>query len=95
MMKGDMVDAAKEDSGGGRWNHNEADAYLVARLAARFWLLWADEIRERDLTPVERRYFLDIKKHIRGRKAGRTTFKGVMYREDERFFLWSQTTAEV
>lgn len=94
MMKPDMVDAAKEDTGGGRWNHNEADAYLVARLAARFWLLWEDQIRERELTPVERRYFLEIKKYVRGKKAGRTDLKGVMYRENERFFLWSGEQVE-
>jgi len=90
MMKGDMVDAAKADAGGGRWNHNEADAYLVARLAGRFWGLLDDEIKERDLTPTERRYFLEIKRYIRGKKAGRVVQKGVMYREDERFFLWSE-----
>jgi len=89
MDKPDMVDAAKLDSGGGRWNHNEADAYLVARLASRFWLLQQDLIPERDLTSVERRFFLEIQKHVRGKKAGRTTLKGVMYREDERFFRWS------
>jgi hypothetical protein len=92
MHKADMVKAAQQDAGGGRWNHNEADAYLVARLAARFWLLHDDEIRERELTKNERRFFLDIKKYIRGKKAGRTERKGVMYREDERFFIWSKET---
>ena len=37
MLKTDMVEAAKTDTGGGKWNHNEADAYLIARLAGRFW----------------------------------------------------------
>lgn len=95
MDKPDMIDAAKEDAGGGRWNHNEADAYLVARLAAKFWSLLDGELRERDLTPLERRYFLEIKRYIRGKKAGRVDLKGVMYREDERFFLWSGRTLEV
>jgi len=90
MKKGDMVEAAKDDVGGGRWNHNEADAYLAARLAGRFWLLLEDEIRERDLTPEERKFFLKIHRYIRGRKVGRIDYKGVMYREDERFFLWSK-----
>jgi hypothetical protein len=94
MGKADMVDAAREDTGGGRWNHNEADAYLVGRLAGRFWSFLHEEIRERDLTPLERRYFLEIKRHVRGRKAGRVTLKGVAYREDERFFLWSALGAE-
>lgn len=95
MDKPDMIDAAKEDTGGGRWNHNEADAYLVARLASRFWLMQRDLIRERDLTSVERRFFLEIQKHVRGKKAGRTTLKGVMYREDERFFRWSTQGEEL
>lgn len=89
MSKADMVDAAKADTGGGRWNHNEADAYLAARLSARFWLLQADLIRERDLTPTERSYFLEIKRFTRGVKAGKTVHKGALYREDERFFMWS------
>jgi hypothetical protein len=94
MGKADMVDAAKADTAGGRWNHNEADAYLVARLSGRFWLLHDDLIRERDLTPTERKYFLDIKRFVRGKKAGRVERKGVMYREDERFFIWSNKTPE-
>jgi hypothetical protein len=89
MSKADMVDAAKVDTGGGRWNHNEADAYLAARLAGRFWLLEADLLRERDLTPTEREYFLEIKQFARGKLAGKTVRKGVLYREDERFFKWS------
>jgi hypothetical protein len=94
MDKPDMVDAAKLDTGGGRWNHNEADAYLVARLASRFWLMHHDLIKERELTSVERRFFLEIKKHVRGKKAGRTVLKGVLYREDERFFRWSVPSAD-
>jgi len=89
MGKMDMVAAAKADAGGGRWNHNEADAYLAGRLAARFWLLYQDDLLERELTPTERKYFLAIHRHVRGRKAGRVTKSGALYREDERFFLWS------
>ena len=37
MDKVDMCEAAKQDASGGRWNHNEADAYLVGVLAGRFW----------------------------------------------------------
>ena len=91
MGKMDMVDAAKADAGGkGRWNHNEADAYLVGRLGARFWSLQTGEITEEDLSKVEQKYFLEVKTWIRGKKAGKTQHRGVMYREDERFFLWSQ-----
>ena len=91
MMKPDMVEAAKADTGfKGTWNHNEADAYLCARLSARFWMLYDGLLIESDLTPLERRYFLEIKKWSRGKKAGKEQKKGLMYREDERFFRWSE-----
>ncbi len=91
MAKNDMVDAAKDDVGGkGRWNHNEADAYLAARLAARFWEFQADLIRERDLTATERKFFLEIKVFVRGKAAGDIIHSGVLYRENERFFQWSK-----
>lgn len=91
MHKGDMVAAARADTGGkGRWNNDEADAYACARLASRFWQLHDGLITEADLTPVELRYFLDIKRYVRGKKAGKEEKKGLMYREDERFFIWSK-----
>lgn len=91
MMKPDMVEAAKADSGPGRWNHNEADAYLVARLSGRFWDFLAGRISEADLTSIERKYFTEVIQYSKGKKAGQTVNRGVMYREDERFFRWSQT----
>ena len=88
MDKQDMCEAAKVDSGIGRINHNEADAYHVARLASRFWQLYTGEIEEKDLNSVEKKYFVKQHTFTKGRKAGRTVKSGVMYREDERFFLW-------
>jgi len=91
MMKPDMVEAAKADLGGsGAINHNEADAYLNARLSARFWQFHAGDLVEADLTPVESKYFLEIKRYTRGKKAGKEVQRGVVYREDERFFRWSE-----
>ena len=90
MLKGDMVEAARESTGGtGTWNHNEADAYWVARSAARFWLHLDGVIEEEVLTPVERKHFRKIHTYQRGRKAGQTVKSGILYREDERFFRWS------
>jgi Holliday junction resolvasome RuvABC endonuclease subunit len=90
MMKPDMVEAAKADTGGtGRWNHNEADAYLVARLAGRFWLFVEGGITEADLTTTERKYFAGVHTYTKGSRAGEIVHRGVMYREDERFFRWS------
>lgn len=90
MMKPDMVEAAKFDTGGGMWNHNEADAYLVAKLAARFWLLQAEYIQPIELTPEEAKFFTEIKTPKKGIHAGQEQKKGVLYREDSRFFLWSK-----
>ena len=91
MDKPDMVEAAKEDAGSGRWNHNEADAYWVAVVAGRFWKLHRNLITEADLTPLEAQQFLKEHTFTRGKQAGRTVQQGIAYREDERFFLWSET----
>jgi hypothetical protein len=90
MLKGDMVEAAKADTGGGRWNHNEADAYLIGRLAGRFWKFAEGVTPESELTPVERKQFLHIHTFQRGARAGQTVKKGLLFREEDRFFRWSQ-----
>lgn len=90
MDKQDMVEAAQATGGGGRWNHNEADAFHVGCLAARFWLYYDEEITDADLSPTEKRYFNKVHTYVRGKKAGKTVRSGMLYREDDRFFLWSQ-----
>lgn len=91
MKKPDMVEAAKADTGGkGQWDHNEADAYHVARAAGRFWELYDGTLNKEDLSEYERDTFTLIKTYKRGRKAGRTEMKGMLYREDEKFFLFSK-----
>ena len=91
MNKPDMVEAAKVDTGGkGRWNHNEADAYWAARAAGRFWLFHDGVIGVGDLTPLEEKQFTEIHKYSRGKKAGKIVIRGILFREDERFFRWSQ-----
>lgn len=89
MEKPDMVEAAKFDAGGGKWNHNEADAYWIARTAGRFWMLMDGVLKESDLTDIEHKQFMDIHTYSRGKRAGETVERGVRYREDERFFRWS------
>jgi len=86
MDKQDMIEAARVDTGIGRWNHNEADAYLIARISGRFWKLYEGLLSESDLTTTEARYFTDINLV---RRAGKFKKRGVIYREDERFFAWS------
>ena len=91
MMKPDMVEAAKTDCGEkGVWNHNEADAYWAARIAGRFWSLHDGLLKPDDLTVAETKQFTEIHTFQRGAKAGDTVKKGIIYREDERFFCWSK-----
>jgi hypothetical protein len=94
MDKVDMVEAAKVDTGGGRWNHNEADAYLVGVLAARFWDFYDGRLEIGGLTETETRYFTKVHTFVRGAKAGKTIRKGMVYRESDRFFLWSRLRDE-
>jgi hypothetical protein len=90
MGKADMIEAAQTDLNDFRSiNHNEADAYLCARLGGRFWQLHDGEITEADLTRVEKRTFTLIHKFKRGKRAGQEQVRGVLNREDERFFRWS------
>jgi Holliday junction resolvasome RuvABC endonuclease subunit len=89
MAKSDMVEAAREHAGGGRWDHNEADAYLVGALSGRFWDFYTDELHEDELTPYEKKTFTLIRTITKGKRAGRTEIKGILHREGERFFLWS------
>lgn len=91
MGKPDMVEAAKLDTGGsGKWNHNEADAYWVARTAARFWQFANGSLHASELTPGERKQFADIHTFKSGKRKGQTVQTGILYRENERFFRWSK-----
>lgn len=89
MFKSDMIDAARADTGIGRWNSDEADAYHVARFTARFWELLRGELQESDLTPAEHQAFLKIHTFVRGKRAGEIEKRGAMYKEGQRFFKFS------
>jgi Holliday junction resolvasome RuvABC endonuclease subunit len=91
MEKPDMVEAAGLDTGVSKWNHNEADAYLVAKTAGRFWQFFCGLLSEDQLTESEHKLFCLIHQFKRGKKAGKQAFKGMVFREEDRFFLWSQT----
>jgi hypothetical protein len=91
MKKSDMIEAAKVDTGGkGRWTSDEADAYWAGRTGSRFWDFYDGKITEEDLTPEERHQFAKIHTFTRGRRAGDTIRPGLLYREDDRFFRWSE-----
>ena len=90
MRKSDMVEAAKADTGiTGRFDHNEADAYHIARFAARFWTFQQGLITEVDLTPSELHTFARTHTYSRGQHAGETVRKGTVFRENDRFFRYS------
>jgi len=89
MDKGDMIEAAKVDSEVKRWNHNEADAYIVARSAARFWEFLEGYLQEDELTPAEHASWLSSHTYVRGRKAGKTVRSGLSFKENDRWFRFS------
>lgn len=92
MGKQDMMEATKVHTASkGLWNHNECDAYWVAVVSGRFWLFQRGLLAEDALTPLERQQFLKEHTYTRGKRAGSTVQSGIAYREDERFFLWSET----
>jgi len=93
MKKPDMVEAAKGHDLADHptaFNHNEADAYWVSVASGRFWEFWDGVLPIDELTPVERDQFLRVHTYQRGKHAGEVRKSGMLYREDDRFFLWSQ-----
>lgn len=89
MDKRDMIDAAQQDTGIKKWNNDEADAYIIARSAARFWDLHAGRIAEDELTPAEDAIFRAAHTFTRGAKAGKTIKKGILFKEGDRFYQFS------
>jgi hypothetical protein len=94
MFKTDMVNAAKVDTGiTGRFNHNEADAYHVARFAARFFERFNGTIEDKDLTPSEYKAFSKIHTFTKGKRAGETVRVGAIFKENSRFFRFRELEA--
>ena len=91
MMKGDMVEACKKHANIKKSvNHNEADAYWVAVASYSFWSFYEGDLDKSSLNSVELQQFTKTHTYIRGKKQGTTEKKGIIYRESERFFLWSE-----
>lgn len=91
MFKTDMVMAARADTGiKGPFNHNEADAYLIAKFAARFWLLYHGKLELGELTPSEYHAFAEIHTFVRGQRKGETVKVGALFKENRRFFCFSR-----
>lgn len=91
MFKTDMVEAAKADTGiKGRFDHNEADAYHLARFAARFFEFVQGRLTQEDLTPAEHRSFAKVHTFTRGKRKGETVRQGAAFKEGQRFFRFSE-----
>jgi Holliday junction resolvasome RuvABC endonuclease subunit len=93
MEKPDMVEAAQKDCKA-KMNHNEADAYLISILSSRFWMFYDGQIGPTDLTATETKYFTAVHTYTRGAKAGKSVNRGVVHRENDRFFLWSNISED-
>lgn len=90
MEKADMMEAARVDTGGkGRWGNDEADAYWVARISSRFWQFMAGDILETDLDVEEEKHFTYTHTYTRGKRAGQTIKQGLVYRNGDRYYIWS------
>jgi hypothetical protein len=94
MDKLDMIEAAKADTGIRRWTNDEADAYLISRSASRFWEFETGLITAEDLTPSEAHSFHRVHTFVRGAKAGKTERRGLIFREDDRFYRFEQVPAD-
>ena len=90
MDKSDIIEVCRADTGIQKWNHNEADAHIIARSAARFWLLFHGLITEDELTPSEIQTFTQVHKTIRGKNKGRVRKIGILHKEGKAFYRWSQ-----
>jgi hypothetical protein len=82
MDKRDMIEAAKADTQIKTWNHNEADAFIISRSAARFWSYLGGSLEYEELTPAEKQSF----ERLRGTQEA----KGLVFRENDRFFRFSK-----
>jgi len=94
MDKPDMVAAAKAEVGV-KLNHNIADAYIIGRSAARFWELDSGVLTQDELTPAELRSFSRTHTFSKGHRAGQTVRDGLIFRENDRFFKFSQRPLQV
>jgi hypothetical protein len=74
-------------------DNNEADAYLVAKYAARMFRLVNGSLKPEDLTETEKRVFLLREKTVK--RMGQKVRKRIShaFRENSRFFRFSQVPA--
>lgn len=101
MEKADMIEVSKTISDGldiskdakGRprkWDHNEADAFIIASFAARFWSLVYGHIKPAEMSDHEHKLFL-------GGRTRKTIdrSKGILFQEHARHYRWGKTTIDI
>lgn len=71
-------------------DNNEADAYIVARSAARFFLMQSGAIPPKDLTPSERSVFVTRSRKVKTLKGTITKRVAHTFRENSRWFSFSK-----
>ena len=71
-------------------DNNEADAYVIAKFAARLWQLRRGEISPTDLTPSEYQKFVGMTRKVK--RLGRTQVQRTAhaFRENKRFYEFSR-----
>jgi Holliday junction resolvasome RuvABC endonuclease subunit len=77
-----------------RINSHEADASVAAWYAGRFARFVTGALSAADLNSVEAHVFLREHRITRGMRAGLLEKKGLVYRENDRFFLFSRAHLE-
>lgn len=93
VMKRDMVKAARKYLGmreTERFANDEADALFIGLIGYRWWSFYEGILKESDLTPQEKDLFLKQHTYSRGKKKGLVEKKGLIFRENELFFLYDK-----
>lgn len=91
MAKSDMQRAVQLDTMDVRViDNNEADAYLVAKYAARFAGLNSGAVHPASLTPSETAVFLGRKRRVRTGKSSRVKRVAHAFRPNSRHFEFSK-----
>jgi Holliday junction resolvasome RuvABC endonuclease subunit len=93
VMKRDMVNAARKQLGmrdTQRFANDEADALFIGLIGYRWWSFYEGYLKESDLNSQEKELFLKQHTYSRGKKKGIVEKKGLMFRENELFFLYDK-----
>ena len=93
ITKHHMIHQAKTELGlqGKRLSEHIADAYFAGKTGARFykWYL-LKELKDSDLSEVERDLFCGKHTFVKGAKKGLVEYTGIIYKENSQFFDYSK-----